>query len=340
MRVKVLVRSAGFKEILDARLADAGLGPSEQIDPSMPLEQQVRDAQVVVNGLHRIDRQFVDMCPDLELVHQAGIGFDNVDVAYCASQSVYVANVPLANSVSVAEHAIFLMMYLAKNMRLQTSPSDAVAAMRRRVPGLMGTELYGKTLLVVGLGATGSETAKRAKAFGMTVLAVTKDPVKPGRERSFFADEVKGPGTLAECLGRADYVSLHVPLNAETEGMMGAGELAAMKPSAYLINVARAPVVDRQALHDALAAKKLAGAAFDVFWEEPPLADQDDPLLKLDNFVLTPHVAGWTKESVDAIARIIAANIQRVAQGSAPLTPVTAARAGAATMTDMADNRL
>lgn len=328
MRIKVLVRSAGFKEILDARLADAGLGPSEQVDPSMPLEQQVRDAQVVVNGLHRIDRQFVDMCPDLELVHQAGIGFDNVDVAYCASQLVHVANVPLANSVSVAEHAIFLIMYLAKNMRLQTSLSGA-AAMRRRVPGLMGTELYGKTLLVVGLGATGSETAKRARAFGMTVLAVTKDPVKPGRERSFFADEVRGPGALAECLGRADYVSLHVPLNAETEGMIGAGELATMKPSAYLINVARAPVVDRQALHDALASKKLAGAAFDVFWEEPPLAGHDDPLLRLDNFVLTPHVAGWTKESVDAIARIIAANIQRVAQGTAPLTPVTPPSAAA-----------
>lgn len=248
-----------------------------------------------------------------------------------------MANVPLANSVAVAEHTLFLMMYLAKNMHRQQqsfSPPYATAAaatpaspaMKRRVPGLMEAELYGKTLLVVGLGATGSETAKRAKAFGMTVLALTKDPVKPGRERSFFADEVSGPGELASFIGRADYVSLHVPLNAETEGMIGRGELAAMKPSAYLVNVARAPVVDRQALYDALAAKKLAGVAFDVFWEEPP--SPDDPLLKLDNFVLTPHVAGWTRESIDAIARIIAANIQRVEQGLKPLTPVVTSNGG------------
>jgi D-3-phosphoglycerate dehydrogenase len=219
--------------------------------------------------------------------------------------------------VSVAEHTLFLMMYLAKNVQ-----GGGAGAMKKRVPRSMGTELYGKTLLVVGLGATGTEVAKRAKAFGMNVIAVTKDPVGPGREKSFSADEVKGPEALLESIARADYVSLHVPLDDGTRGMIGSKEFEAMKGSAFLVNMARAPVVDRDALYAALAGSnsRIAGAAFDVFWEEP--ASPDDRLLKLANFVLTPHVAGWTKESVGAVAGIIAANVQRVLEGAGPLTPV------------------
>ena len=313
MKVKTLVRSAGFKEILDARLAEIGLAASEQVDSAAPLVPQLADAEVLVCGLQKIDRQVIDMCPRLLMVHLAGIGYDNVDVEYCSSKSIHVANVPLANAVSVAEHALFLIMYLAKNMQ-------GAGAMKKRVSGAMGTELYGKTLLVVGLGATGTEVAKRAKAFGMSVIAVTKDPVGRGREKSFSADEIRGPEALLESIARADYVSLHVPLDKDTKGMIGGKEFEAMKGSAFLVNMARAPVVDRDALYSALAGNKIAGAAFDVFWEEP--ASPDDRLLKLLNFVLTPHVGGWTKESVGAVAGIIAANIQRVLQGSGPLTPV------------------
>lgn len=317
MKVKTLVRSAGFKEILDKRLAETGLAASEQVNPDMPLAPQLADAEVLVCGLQKIDRRLIDMCPRLLMVHLAGIGYDNVDVQYCLSKSIHVANVPLANAVSVAEHTLFLMMHLAKNMQ-------GAGAMKRRVPGSMGTELYGKTLLVVGLGATGTEVAKRAKAFGMNVIAVTKDPVGQGRERSFSADEVKGPEALLESIARADYVSLHVPLDDGTRGMIGSKEFEAMKASAFLVNMARAPVVDRDALYAALAGGKIAGAAFDVFWEEP--ASPDDRLLKLLNFVLTPHIAGWTKESVGAVAGIIAANVQRVLEGAGPLTPVAGPR--------------
>ena len=317
MKVKTLVRSAGFKEILDKRLAEMGLAASEQVNPGMPLTSQLADAEVLVCGLQKIDRQLIDMCPRLLMVHLAGIGYDNVDVQYCSSKSIHVANVPLANAVSVAEHTLFLMMYLAKNMH---GGGEGAGAMKKRVPGSMGTELYGKTLLVVGLGATGTEVAKRAKAFGMNVIAVTKDPVGQGREKSFSADEIKGPEALPESIARADYVSLHVPLDDDTRGMIGSKEFGAMKGSAFLVNMARAPVVDRDALYAALAGGRISGAAFDVFWEEP--ASPDDRLLKLSNFVLTPHVAGWTKESVGAVAGIIAANVQRVLEGAGPLTPV------------------
>jgi D-3-phosphoglycerate dehydrogenase len=323
MKIKVLMRSTSFKEILDSRLKEKGL-KSDLVDMNQPLGPQISGAEVIVNGSTRIDRETIDMCPNLVLIHQAGIGYDNVDLDYCTLKSIKVANVPLANSIAVAEHALFLMIFLAKNIHGANG-----ALMKRKTTGLMGSELYGKTLLIVGLGASGTEVAKRAKAFGMKVVAITKDPIigssgKPGWEKPYFADEIKGPENLQEYLRVADFISLHLPLNQETQGLIGAREFEMMKNSAYLVNVARAPIVDRQALFNALSEKKISGAAFDVFWEEP--ANPDDNLLKLDEFVLTPHIAGWTRESVDAIAGVIAANISRVVDGKSPLTLVNKAQ--------------
>jgi len=323
MKIKVLMRSTSFKEILDSRLKEKGL-KSDLVDMNQPLGPQISEAEVIVNGSTRMDRETIDTCPNLVLIHQAGIGYDNVDLDYCTSKSIKVANVPLANSIAVAEHTLYLMIFLAKNIH-----GTNWALMKRKATGLMGSELYGKTLLIVGLGASGSEVARRAKAFGMKVVAITKDPIigsieKPGWEKPYFADEIKGPENLQKYLGVADFISLHLPLNQETQGLIGAREFEMMKNSAYLVNVARAPIVDRQALFNALSEKKIAGAAFDVFWEEP--ANLDDNLLKIDEFVLTPHIAGWTRESVDAIAGVISANISRVVDGKSPLTLVNKAQ--------------
>jgi len=319
MKIKVLLKSNSFKEILDNQLREKGL-ESELVDINQPLDQQISDAEVIVNGSTKLDRTIIEKCPKLILVHQAGIGYDNVDVDYCNTRSIQVANVPLANSIAVAEHTLFLMIHLAKNIHAAEG-----SLMKRRTHGTMGSELYGKTLLIVGLGSSGTEVARRAKAFGMKVVATTKDPIlevggKPGKEKVYFADEIKGPESLKDYLPIADYVSLHLPLNAETEGLIGKQELELMKKSAYLINVARGPIVDKQALLNALSERRISGAAFDVFWDEP--ASPDDELLKLENFVLTPHIAGWTRESVEAIAGVIAANIARVADGNSPLTLV------------------
>lgn len=316
LKIKIMMRSLSFKDILDSQLKANGLA-SELVDMDSPVVPQVSDAQVIINGTGRVGREIIDACPHLELVHQAGIGFDNIDVAHCTSRSIYVANVPLANATAVAEHTIFLMILLAKNILT----SDRSLA-RRRNPRSMGIELLGKTLLIVGLGASGIEVAKRAKAFGMTVIAVTKDPVsnRPGREKTFFADDVMGPEALHEAVPKADFVSLHVPLTDETRNLIDEKTIGLMKETAFLVNVARAPIVDRDALYNALSTNRIAGAGFDVFWEEP--ANPNDRLLQLDNFVLTPHVAGWTKESVDSIAGVIASNIVRVSEGKAPLTLV------------------
>jgi D-3-phosphoglycerate dehydrogenase / 2-oxoglutarate reductase len=328
MKIKLLTHSSDLNKILLAKLDQMRL-TGETIDYKKSILPQIADAEVIINGFGNIDKSLIDGCPNLELIQQTGIGIDNVDVRYCTSKSILVANVPLANAVSVAEHTLFLLLYLAKNVKektLQTNNNDnnyrSGLKFERRVHGVLGSEIQRKVLVVIGLGSTGLEVAKRAKSFGMHVIAVTKNPYlkKQGIDKAYFVDNLGGSEILSESISRADYVSLHTPLTAETKNMIGAKEMALMKRSAFLVNVARAPIVDRAALYSALANNKISGAAFDVFWEEPP--NPDDKFLKLDNFILTPHIAGWTADSVDAIARIIATNIERFAQGEIPLTIV------------------
>jgi D-3-phosphoglycerate dehydrogenase / 2-oxoglutarate reductase len=328
MKIKLLTHSSDLNKILLAKLDQMRL-TGETIDYKKSILPQIADAEVIINGFGNIDKSLIDGCPNLELIQQTGIGIDNVDVRYCTSKSILVANVPLANAVSVAEHTLFLLLYLAKNVKektRQTKNNDnnhrSGLKFERRVHGILGSEIQRKVLVIIGLGATGLEVAKRAKSFGMHVIAVTKNPFlkKPGIDKAYFIDNLGGSEILSESMSRADYVSLHTPLTEETKNLIGAKELALMKRSAFLVNVARAPIVDRAALYSALASNKISGAAFDVFWEEPP--NPDDKFLKLDNFILTPHIAGWTADSVDAISRIIATNIERFAQGEIPLTIV------------------
>ena len=326
MKIKLLTRSSDLNEILLAKLKQIGL-TGETIDYKTPILPQIAYAEVIINGFGIIDKSFIEQCPNLELIQQTGIGVDNVDISYCTSKSILVANVPLANAVSVAEHTLFLILYLAKNVKekLSTNSNNANnngVLFERRVSDTLGSEIQRKVLVIIGLGATGLEVAKRAKSFGMHVIAVTKNPFlkKPGMDKAYFVDNLGGPEILSESISRADYVSLHTPLTEETKNMIGAKELALMKNTAYLVNVARAPIVNKEALYTVLSNSKIAGAAFDVFWEEPP--DSNDKLLKLNNFLLTPHIAGWTADAVDAIARIIATNIERFAQGETPLTIV------------------
>src|SRR5215467_3102891 len=322
MKIKLLTRSCDLNKILMSKLNQMGLTTDENIvivDDKQSLLPQVADAEIIVNGFGNIDKTIIDGCPNLQLIQQTGIGTDNVDVIYCTSKSIFVANVPLANAVSVAEHTLFLILYLAKNILSADTNSHVL---ERRVQTL-GSEVQGKTLAIIGLGATGLEVAKRAKSFGMHVIAVTKNPFlkKPGGiDKTYFVDNLGGSEILSESVSRADYISLHTPLTEQTENMIGPKEFALMKKSSFLVNVARAAIVDREALFKALYSNKISGAAFDVFWEEPP--DPNDKLLKLQNFILTPHVAGWTIQSVDTIARIITTNLERFAQAQIPLTIV------------------
>jgi len=317
-----MIQNLEFKQQI-ARKAEKSNIRIEFIDYVESIIPQIQDSDILINSFDKIDKSFIDSCPQLKLVQQSGIGVDGIDIDYCSRKGIYVANVPMANAISVAEHTFLLMLYLVKNIKINLFNSQAnTSSFVRRQQDRMGSELLGKTLLIIGLGVTGIEVAKRAKAFGMKVIAVTKHPFTKteGGDKKYFVDNLYGVDKLSEVIQRADITTIHVPLNRETENMIGSDELKLMKQSAYLINVARAQVVNKDALLKSLKEGNIAGAAFDVFWKEP--VDSKDELLKLDNFLLTPHIAGWTHEAIDSITDIIFINIERVLRGQLPLTLV------------------
>jgi D-3-phosphoglycerate dehydrogenase len=208
------------------------------------------------------------------------------------------------------------MIYLAKNVK-----SAEIGIMRRRVVNVLGSELKGKTLSIIGFGATGIEVASRARCLGLKVLAITKHPQKKRELPNYIQiEDMRGTDSLQDSIAQSDFISIHAPLTNETKGMIGSREFDILKPTALLVNVARAAIVNREELYVALSKGRIAGAAFDVFWEEP--ADPSDKLLKLDNFVLTPHIAGWTKESAALSVNTITRNIDMISKGLMPLTAV------------------
>jgi phosphoglycerate dehydrogenase-like enzyme len=230
-----------------------------------------------------------------------------VDVDAASRHGIYVANVPsgeTANADSVAELAILLMLALARRW-----PRAQENLQARRVGAPVGTTLMGKTVTVVGFGGIGRALAKRLRPFGVRILAVSRrgSSTKPDE-----ADRHVAVSALPEALREADFVVVATPLTDETRGLIGRDALACVKRDAFLINVARGPVVDREALLAALTSEKLAGAGLDVFWEEPP--DPADPLFSL-NVVATPHIGGATELSLQQITRKVAGNIDRLRRG-------------------------
>jgi D-3-phosphoglycerate dehydrogenase / 2-oxoglutarate reductase len=314
MIIKILSKSSGFESLLSHKLATMGF-KAERVDYEKPLAPQIEDEDVLVNGLGIVDKKMIECCSRIKLVHQMGIGIDNVDLNSCTSKGIYVANVPHSNHVSVAEHTIFLMIYLAKNVK-----SAEKGIMRRRVVNVLGSELKGKTLTIIGLGATGIEVAIRARCLGLKVLAITKHPQRKRELPNHIQIDMRGTTALQASISQSDFISIHTPLTNETKGMIGPREFNLLKPTALLVNVARAAIVNREELYAALSKGRIAGAGFDVFWEEP--ADPNDKLLKLDNFVLTPHIAGWTKEFAALSVNIITRNIGMISKGLRPLTEV------------------
>ncbi|MBL8662572.1 MAG: hydroxyacid dehydrogenase [Candidatus Odyssella sp.] len=234
-------------------------------------------------------------CPRLKVIGKHGVGVDNIDIAAATRHGIAVFNTPGANALAVAECAVALMLAVVKRLR---ACHDLVAGGRfaERGPLRVG-DLSGKTLGLVGGGRIAGEVARICRhGFGMTVLVY--DPYSgEARAAAMGAEKVHGLDAL---LARADIVSIHTPLTAETRGLIGRGRLAHMKPGAVLVNTARGGIVDEAALADALAAGKLGGAGLDVFEDEPPA--RGNPLLALPNVVLSPHMAGITEDSARRMA--------------------------------------
>jgi phosphoglycerate dehydrogenase-like enzyme len=276
------------------------------VDPDRPLEAQVADAVALIPSMARISASVIAAAPRLKAIVQFGAGLDGVDRVAAEARGVAVRNVPGANAQSVAELGVFLMLALARRQ-----PLHAATRAARLVGDPPGSELAGRTLGIVGLGATGRAQARVAKAFGMDVIATRRAP-SPEPDVSW----VGGPQDLDTLLARADFVSLHVPSSPETRGLIDADRLARMKPTAFLVNLGRGELVDKAALLDALKSKRIAGAGLDVYWEEPP--DPDDELFRLDTVVATPHIGGTTFESMARIADRVVALLTELVLAEAP----------------------
>ena len=249
--------------------------------------------------------------PSLKLVQLLSAGYDRADLAAARKAGVPLCNNGGANSVAVSEHTLLLM--LAVSRRLITQHRNVAAGHWHGNAPPTVRELRDKVLGIVGLGTIGKKVARLALAFGMAVHYYDIKRLSEAEEDALGVRFRLQP----ELLRGSDILSLHVPLNESTRAMIGAGELALMKPSAIIVNTARGPVIDEKALTAALSAGRLFGAGLDVFDEEP--TPHDNPLLKLDNVVLSAHLAGPTLESNITRLRNGFDNVQRVARGESPL---------------------
>jgi D-3-phosphoglycerate dehydrogenase len=261
----------------------------------------------VALGATRFGEPELEASKDMKVVTRIGVGYDAVDVPALSRRKVPLMVAGTANSPSVAEQALFMMLWLAKRANeMHTMIVDGTWGHRL---GKLPFDLYGKTVLIIGFGRIGTRTAKRCLAMEMQVLVY--DPYKSPAE--IAAAGCEAVADLDAALPRADFVSVHCPKTNETIGMFNAARLKLMKPSAYLINTARGGIVDETALHDALASGKLAGAGLDVFEQEPPPVGQ--PLHGLPNVIMAPHVAGVTREAVDRMSEQTARNILSALDG-------------------------
>lgn len=264
-------------------------------------------------GNKAIDAGFYAAAPRVKLYQLLSAGYDTVDIPAARAAGVPVCNNGGANSTAVSEHAMLLMLAVSRRLVWQHANVAAGRWRGNNPAGVKLHELRDKTLGIVGLGAIGRKVARLANAFGMVVHYYDIRRVSEAEEDAL---DVRFK-LLGELLRGSDIVSLHVPLTPATRHLIGAAELAQMKPSAYLINTCRGPVVDEAALAAALAGGTIAGAGLDVFDQEPPPAD--NALFALENVVLTPHFAGPTWDNQQARFRNAFDNCQRVARGEPPL---------------------
>jgi D-3-phosphoglycerate dehydrogenase len=280
-------------------LSDAGWKVVAQPAPA-DLPREIADADaLIVRSATRVTEELLSHAPKLRIVGRAGVGVDNIDMDAATRRGVLVVNTPGGNAASVAEHALALMLSLARSI---PQLNAALHAGRWEKSGAAGAELRGKTLGLVGLGRVGAEVARRARALEMRVIAY--DPyITPERAAEWGVELLP----LPEMIGKADYVSLHTALSPATDKMINASLLAQMKRGARLVNTARGELVDEAALADALRSGHLAGAALDVFAVEPP---KDSPLLGMANVIATPHVAGSTAEAQEEVGVQIAQQVR------------------------------
>jgi phosphoglycerate dehydrogenase-like enzyme len=294
--MRLLYCGSGWLPIIDqiaARLpADATIA---RWDRATPLVAAVAEIDVLLPSNAPITSDVIAAARALRLIQQPAAGIEGIDRAAATARGIPVCNAPGTNHVAVAEHALLLLFALARRL-----PAAQRAFAAREVGTPIGFELAGKTLGIVGMGRSGTALAERARALGMTVIALRRGATDADRHAFFAA---------------ANAVSLHCPLDDSTRGIVGAHALAAMRPGALLVNCSRGGLIDRDALVAALP--RLGGVALDVHWHEPP--DPADPLYADPRVLALPHVAGSTEEAFARIVDVIIENVGRLARGEPPV---------------------
>ncbi len=294
------IAEAGLAALAEGCEVDLAVGASRA-----ELAERLADAAgLVVRSGTKVDGDLLAAAPELKVVGRAGIGVDNIDVVAATEAGVLVVNAPEANTISAAEHTLALLLAQARRV---AEADRSVRAGEWERGRFQGVELHDKTLGVIGLGRIGTLVAERARAFGMRVVAY--DPyVAEDRIRQLGAESA---AELAGLLAEADFLTIHLPLTRDTERLLGPGEFAQMKDGVRIVNTSRGGIVDEEALAAAVRSGKVAGAALDVFAEEPL---PDSPLREFGQVVLTPHLGASTREAQDkagvAVARAVAAALR------------------------------
>ena len=290
--MKILVCDKTEAEAIE-RMRAAGLSVDTNFEITPEELPKVLPAYdgMVVRSRTKVRQPLIDACPNLKVIVRGGVGLDNIDAEYARSKGIKVMNTPKASSASVAELSIGYMFALARSLY---KASATMKAEKWEKKAFEGDEIGGKTLGILGIGNIGKEVAKRANALGMTVLVY--DP---------FVKEAEGVKlvSLEELLANADYISLHLPKTKESENMIGKVQFDKMKTGVRIINCARGGIIDEAALYEALTNGKVAGAAMDVYAEEPPT---DWKLAKLDNVICSPHIGAATKEAQGRVGAEVA----------------------------------
>ncbi|HEX9695498.1 MAG TPA: phosphoglycerate dehydrogenase [Actinomycetota bacterium] len=261
---------------------------------------------LIVRSATQADAELIGLAPTLKVIGRAGIGLDNVDVEAATKAGIVVVNAPTSNVISAAEHTIALMLSQARNIPRADASMRAGKWERSRFEGV---ELHGKTLAILGLGRIGTLVAQRALAFGMKVIAF--DPYVARQRAAQMGVEVVD--TLEDALSRADFVTLHLPKTTETASLIGAHELALMKPNARIVNASRGGMIDETALAEAVREGRIGGAALDVYESEPP--SEDMPARAEPAIVLTPHLGASTEEAQEKAGVTIAEQVRLALRG-------------------------
>ena len=295
----------------NARLFD-GIPDLELItipDGDQPLfEEHIKDAEaILLSTAYKMTRDVISSASKLKVISRTGVGVDNVDVSAATEKGILVLNTPQANSVSVAEHTVAMIIAISKQLLMYDSELRAGNFKIRR--NNKAVDIDGKTLGLIGCGRIGRFAAEKCSAaFGMHIIGY--DPYITEAEGITMYKDIE------EVFKRADYISLHIPLTPETKNLVGDKLLSLMKPTAYIINTARGGIIDEQALAQKLKNEEIAGAALDVLESEPPAID--NPLLGLKSVILTPHTAALTKECSARVAYEAALGIADYLNGSTP----------------------